>query len=106
MPRFDRGFTMKLNGPDRRISITSLIRLRSGSVILAALALALAIAWQVRAPGSQRTFLGPPLTADQVVRNLVEMNQHRLQALRSYQGKRIYRVDYKGFPGRAARRWW
>ncbi len=40
-----------------------------------------------------------PLTAEDVVRNLVEMNRHRAEALHSYQGSRTYRVEYRGFPG-------
>ena len=40
-----------------------------------------------------------PLSAEQVVQNLVQMNIHRLQALHAYQGGRIYRVEYRGFPG-------
>lgn len=99
--RFDRGFTMKLHGPDRRITATPLThRLRPEFVIL--LLLILTTAWQgARAwqpadvPAVNRT----PLTAEQVVSNLVAMNRHRFEALGSYQAKRIYRVDYKGFPG-------
>jgi outer membrane lipoprotein-sorting protein len=40
-----------------------------------------------------------PLSAQQVVQNLVRMNAQRAQELRSYQGKRIYRLEYHGFPG-------
>lgn len=40
-----------------------------------------------------------PLSADQVVQNLMRMNAKRAQELRSYQGKRIYRLQYQGFPG-------
>jgi outer membrane lipoprotein-sorting protein len=39
------------------------------------------------------------LNAEQVVQNLVRMNAERAQKLRSYQGKRIYRLEYHGFPG-------
>lgn len=39
------------------------------------------------------------LTAQQVVRNMVQMNLRRFQALRAYRGTRVYRVDYRGFPG-------
>ncbi len=41
----------------------------------------------------------PPLTAQQVVQNLVQMNLSRVRALRTYQGTRTYRVEYHGFPG-------
>jgi hypothetical protein len=40
-----------------------------------------------------------PLTAEQVVYNLAQMNLHRIQALRAYQGTRTYRIEYQGFPG-------
>ena len=40
-----------------------------------------------------------PFTMQQVVENLVERNLERLQALHAYQGTRIYRVEYRGFPG-------
>ncbi len=40
-----------------------------------------------------------PLNTEQVVQNLVRMNAVRAQEMRSYQGKRIYRLEYRGFPG-------
>jgi hypothetical protein len=40
----------------------------------------------------------PPLAASQVVQNLIQMNLHRSQALNGFQGKRIYRANYRGFP--------
>jgi hypothetical protein len=39
-----------------------------------------------------------PLSVDQVVANLVGKNLARTQALHAYNAKRIYRVDYRGFP--------
>src|SRR6476620_72674 len=39
-----------------------------------------------------------PLNVDQVVSNLVQKNFERAQALTSYQGTRIYRLEYHGFP--------
>ncbi len=39
-----------------------------------------------------------PLTVEQVVRNLAQMNLHRVEALHAYQGIRTYRVEYQGFP--------
>jgi hypothetical protein len=39
------------------------------------------------------------LKAEQVVENLVRMNLLRAQALQAYESTRIYRVEYKGFPG-------
>ncbi|MBZ5554229.1 MAG: hypothetical protein LAO21_16045 [Acidobacteriia bacterium] len=40
-----------------------------------------------------------PLNAKQLVEKLVRMNLERAQALRAYQGTRIYRLEYRGFPG-------
>ena len=40
-----------------------------------------------------------PLTTQQVVEKLVGRNVDRAQALHAYQGTRIYRVEYRGFPG-------
>ena len=39
-----------------------------------------------------------PLTADQVITNLEEKNKERAQALHQFQGTRIYRMQYRGFP--------
>ena len=40
-----------------------------------------------------------PLSIDLIVENLVRMNLERAQALHAYHGTRIYRVEYRGFPG-------
>jgi hypothetical protein len=39
------------------------------------------------------------LTAEQVVRNLVQMNLQRAQSLHGFQGTRTYRAEYHGFGG-------
>src|SRR5579859_2113610 len=39
------------------------------------------------------------LSAEQVVETLVRMNLERAQALLAYQSTRVYRLEYKGFPG-------
>jgi hypothetical protein len=41
----------------------------------------------------------PALNVEQVVNNLVQKNFERSEALRSYQGTRVYRLEYHGFPG-------
>ena len=41
----------------------------------------------------------PALTSEQVVNQLVQRNLERAQALIAYQGTRIYRLEYRGFPG-------
>ena len=40
-----------------------------------------------------------PLTAEQVVSNLVQRNLARAKGLAAYQGTRTYRLEYQGFPG-------
>ena len=40
----------------------------------------------------------PQLTLSQVVEKLVQKNAERAKALEGYSGKRIYKIDYKGFP--------
>jgi hypothetical protein len=39
------------------------------------------------------------LSADEIVTNLVQRNLERARALGAYQGTRVYRLDYHGFPG-------
>lgn len=41
----------------------------------------------------------PQLSAEHVVENLVRMNLQRAHALPAYRSTRIYRVEYRGFPG-------
>jgi hypothetical protein len=40
----------------------------------------------------------PPLPLDQVVRNLEQRNAERTAALGQFEGKRVYRMEYRGFP--------
>jgi outer membrane lipoprotein-sorting protein len=62
------------------------------------LLLLVGIGLQLRAAAQSET-VRPPLSTEQVVQNLARMNAERAQKLRSYQGKRIYRLEYHGFPG-------
>jgi hypothetical protein len=39
------------------------------------------------------------LSAEEVVNHLVERNLERARALGEYQGTRVYRLEYRGFPG-------
>ena len=39
------------------------------------------------------------LSAEEVVNHLVQRNLERARALGAYQGTRIYRLEYHGFPG-------
>lgn len=41
----------------------------------------------------------PNMTAEQIVSRLVEANTKRAQGLHGFTGKRIYNLDYRGFPG-------
>jgi len=53
----------------------------------------------VRFPAAAQTqTVRAPLETKQVVQNLVRRNAERAQQLRSYEGKRIYRLTYRGFP--------
>ncbi len=54
-----------------------------------------ACAQNTDAPGS---VANAPFTTQQVIENLVGRNLERAQALHAYQGTRIYRVEYRGFP--------
>jgi len=55
----------------------------------------------LRAPVMAET-QNAPLNAEQVVSNLVQKNIERVQALMSYEGTRIYRLDYHGLGSRTA----
>lgn len=50
----------------------------------------------VRAAEKSETKLDPPLTASQVASRMVEMNQRRTQALRSYTSLRTYHLELHG----------
>lgn len=81
------------------MQIANVLCFRGESAIL--LLLVLATLWQPA--NAQRSDTTPaaspsPLTVDQVVRNLAQMNLHRVEALHAYQGTRTYRVEYQGFP--------
>lgn len=67
-------------------------------VLLLLLALLVVRANAQQPPTAPKVDLAP-LTVDEVVHNLVQMNRQRLQALLAYQGTRTYRVVYRGFPG-------
>ena len=50
-------------------------------------------------PGGSAPLVNAPLSGEQVVENLVAMNLKRAHALLSYQGTRLYQIEYHGFPG-------
>jgi len=43
--------------------------------------------------------VSPVESADRIVQNMIAANARRSEQLRSFTGKRSYRVDYHGFPG-------
>jgi hypothetical protein len=101
---FDQGFAMNGQNTNRgsRSPIPNECRFSSRLAVLL-----LVILPGVASMNAQRADITPdlnraPLTAEQVVQNLVRMNLHRLQALHAYQGNRTYRVEYRGFPGNRA----
>jgi hypothetical protein len=95
----DKSFAMKLHKASHRVTTpaTGVLRFAARFVMLVLLILA---ALRQPASAQQPDRVHPaPLTAEQVVSNLAQMNLHRVQALRAYQGTRTYRIEYQGFPG-------
>jgi outer membrane lipoprotein-sorting protein len=59
------------------------------------------IAWSQAAVSAQapgKILDEPQLTLSQVVEKLVQKNAERAKALERYRGKRVYELEYKGFP--------
>ena len=50
-------------------------------------------------PGAFAPLVNAPLSGDQVVENLIAMNLKRAHALHSYQGTRLYQIEYHGVLG-------
>jgi outer membrane lipoprotein-sorting protein len=74
--------------------------MKRATYVHSALALLLLACMDLQLPATaQSQTVRAPLSAEQVVQNLVCVNAERAQALRSYQGKRIYRLEYHGFAG-------
>jgi hypothetical protein len=57
--------------------------------------------WQAAATPSDAPAPGlpPALSADEIVSKMVERNLERARALGAYHGTRVYRLEYRGFPG-------
>jgi hypothetical protein len=64
--------------------------------LLATLALLLPIRTVAKTPAMISA--QPPLTLSEVVENLVQKNAERAKTLEGYRGKRIYHLEYTGFP--------
>lgn len=79
---------------------SSELPMKSAAHVRPALILLLLAGIGLQLPATAQTqTVRAPLNAEQVVQNLVRMNAERAQKLRSYQGRRIYRLEYHGFPG-------
>jgi hypothetical protein len=92
---------MKLHEPQHRAPTPSPSRLSLSSEFIILWLLILMILGQpAGAQQLETATVAPlaPLTVEQVVQNLVQMNLFRVRALRTYQGTRTYRVEYHGFP--------
>ena len=50
-------------------------------------------------PSASAPLVNAPLSGEQVVDNLIAMNIKRAHALHSYQGTRLYQIEYHGFSG-------
>jgi len=99
----DEGFAMKPDTTDHEMGTRS-ASTRVLYVLAVFIILSLLIPVTLRLATAQQSGIVPaadpvPLTAEQVVHNLVQMNLHRAQALHAYRGTRIYRVEYQGFSG-------
>ena len=69
--------------------------------LLIALVLLLIPSWATSACAQSsisQGLIGPRLNLSQVIDKLVEKNAQRADALQKYQNRRLYTLDYKGFP--------
>ena len=58
----------------------------------------LAVVFMAMSSWAQSPVQNAPLTAEEVVKNLQEKNRQRAIALHQFQGMRVYRMEYRGFP--------
>lgn len=88
--------------PTAKAILKDTVRYSPGLIILAlafcAMVHGIAFGQTASVPG-QRSLNAGELNADQVVAELVRMNEQRAQALQAYQSTRVYRLEYRGFPG-------
>lgn len=90
---------MKLDQTNIRVSFPSDTSVRVLSVLLIPLLFSWFPTQSIVAAQRQGDTLNGPLTTQQVVARLVGMNLRRAQALHTYHGTRIYKLEYRGFPG-------
>jgi outer membrane lipoprotein-sorting protein len=74
---------------------------RLGIALLALLGFCVAALMATGQQGSEPAASGEvtPLPLDRVVQNLEARNAQRTAALEQFEGKRVYRMEYRGFPG-------
>jgi hypothetical protein len=91
---------MKLQKTDNRVTTPTrcAFHFRCEFVILLLLSLAV-LSQPASAQQPVSVAESAPLTAEQVIHNLAQMNFYRAQALHAYEGTRTYRAEYQGFPG-------
>lgn len=68
------------------------------SLVVAALASALLSPGRGVAQDQPQQLAPTPLTLPEIVGRMTEKNAQRAKSLEHYQGRRIYQLDYKGFP--------
>lgn len=98
----DEGFAMKLQKTDNRVTTPTKCAFHFRCEFVILLLLSLAALWQpasAQQPDTAPVAESAPLTAEQVMHNLAQMNLYRAQALHAYEGTRTYRAEYQGFPG-------
>ncbi len=83
---------------ERPVNVPSTLPLLLG-LLLAVPALLAQEPAQIQISPQTESQIKAPLTAEQVVKNMEERNRERGAALRRFEGKRVYRMEYRGFPG-------
>jgi hypothetical protein len=68
------------------------------SPVLALFALIVLSPLRVVAQDSMRDLVAVPLSLSEIVDKMTEKNAERAKTLKHYRGRRIYQLDYKGFP--------
>jgi hypothetical protein len=92
---------MKLCQTNVRVSSSIKARVSSASIVLILVLFSIELQQFASAQqlGASVSVANAPLNVEQVVANLVGMNRERAEALHTYRGTRIYRAEYRGFPG-------
>jgi len=89
--------THRTRHPDANISLY-----RELAVVLVLLVVVICLPAVSQPPTTTPTTPPAPLTTDDVVHKLVDMNIRRQKALRAFRGTRIYRAEYRGLGARSA----